>query len=132
MAMKLGTESGSLVNTVMSGHVGGPVPTVGMPCTILMWSDRVGGTVVWVSASGKTIRVREETPIWASKWAGSGHLEPTTTFEPIAPIISGGRGAGLKMAGARTFRLTKHGWRAPHRGPGLHLGHRESYRDPHF
>lgn len=42
--MKLGTETGSLVNHLMSGD-GNPKPVVGMGVTLLSWTDRRPGTV---------------------------------------------------------------------------------------
>uniref|UniRef100_A0A6M3LRF4 Uncharacterized protein n=1 Tax=viral metagenome TaxID=1070528 RepID=A0A6M3LRF4_9ZZZZ len=46
--MQLGTETGSLVNHVLSGTKGAPTPEVGMGATILMWSDRRAATIVRV------------------------------------------------------------------------------------
>ena len=47
--MKLGSETGSLVNHMFSrGVVGEPQPFVGMGVTFLSWTDRDAGTVVEV------------------------------------------------------------------------------------
>ena len=45
--MKLGSETGSFVNHMISrGVVGEPKPVVGMGCTFLSWTDRDAGTIV--------------------------------------------------------------------------------------
>jgi hypothetical protein len=46
--MKLGTETGSVVNHLMSGTNGQPEPEIGMGATILQWSDRTPCTIVSV------------------------------------------------------------------------------------
>jgi hypothetical protein len=46
--MKLGTETGSVVNHLMSGTNGQPEPEIGMGATILQWSDRTPCTIVAV------------------------------------------------------------------------------------
>jgi len=63
--MKLGTETGSLINHVMSREVtedGKPVaPFAGMPATILLWSDRDPATVI--SFDGKILKVQEDNAV---------------------------------------------------------------------
>jgi len=44
-AMKLGTQTGSLINHVMSGS-NHPEPEIGMGVTILSWTDRHPGTII--------------------------------------------------------------------------------------
>ena len=51
MAMKLGTETGSLVNHVLSEA--NLTPIVGAGATVLRWSDRKAYEVVEVSKDGK-------------------------------------------------------------------------------
>lgn len=46
--MKLGTETGSLVNHIYS-RTAHPAPQTGMAATLLMWSDREPATVIYVS-----------------------------------------------------------------------------------
>jgi hypothetical protein len=64
--MRLGRDTGSVVNYVMAGghHV---VVGVGDAATLLHWTDRTAGTVidVKVSKSGKTVtvRVQEDTAV---------------------------------------------------------------------
>lgn len=54
--MQAGTETGSLINHVMSISVRGePAPYVGMGVTLLSWTDRNPGTIVDVLKSGHII-----------------------------------------------------------------------------
>lgn len=46
--MKLGTQTGSLINHIYSRHAN-PEPAVGMGATICMWSDRHAVTIVEVA-----------------------------------------------------------------------------------
>jgi hypothetical protein len=45
--MKLGTQTGSLINHIYS-RVANPEPVVGMGVTICMWSDRHAATIVGI------------------------------------------------------------------------------------
>lgn len=58
-AHRLGTETGSLVNHLISGSAM-PAPAVGMGATILSWSDRRAATVTQVSKFGKRIAVVDD------------------------------------------------------------------------
>ena len=52
--MKLGTQTASMTNHIMSRAViGQPEPTVGMGATILCWTDRHAATIVEVFFAGK-------------------------------------------------------------------------------
>lgn len=44
--MRLGTDTGSMTNYLMSGTRGAPAPEIGMGATVLMWSDRYPVTIV--------------------------------------------------------------------------------------
>lgn len=61
--MKLGKETGSVTNWMMSGTKGQPTPEVGMGITILHWTDRSAGTITRVSPSGKRFWYRPDTAI---------------------------------------------------------------------
>lgn len=52
MGMKLGSETGSLVNHFMANE-GGAIPAVGDGVTVLLWTDRHATTVIDVDTSGK-------------------------------------------------------------------------------
>jgi hypothetical protein len=49
--MRLGTQTGSLTNHILSRATRGqPEPTVGMGATILSWTDRHGATIIEVGS----------------------------------------------------------------------------------
>lgn len=50
--MKLGTDTGSMANYLMSGTKGQPEPVLGMGVTFLSWTDRYAGTIVYTVAKG--------------------------------------------------------------------------------
>jgi hypothetical protein len=51
--MKLGTQTGSVINHLQSRMVRGqPEPKVGMGCTILAWTDRYPATIIGHSRQG--------------------------------------------------------------------------------
>jgi len=62
--MKLGTQTGSLVNHIYSGMTANePEPTVGMGVTMLSWSDRSAGTIVEVNTKKRYIAVTEDDAV---------------------------------------------------------------------
>lgn len=103
--------TGSFVNHMLSGHVGGPTPVVGMGVTELMWTDRHAGTIHRVSPSGKTVWFSNDT---VGGWDHDYGRDFTPN--PTAP---------MKVA-----RLTKRGWTSG--GTRVRVGDRSEYRDPSF
>jgi len=102
--MKLGTETASLTNHILSGTRGAPQPEIGMGCTILMWTDRTPGTIVGLRTfktgknAGKVsaVLVQEDN---ASRIDTNGMSESqsyTFTPNPEAPVLifKAGRNAG--------------------------------------
>jgi len=114
--MKLGSETGSLINHIAS-RAASPRPEVGMGATILMWSDRNPATIVWVSPSGKTIKIQQDTYRRTDQNGISEAQSYEYSRNPEAPV--------------ETARLTKRGWRVQG-GCGILIGNRERYRDPTF
>lgn len=132
--LKLGTETGSLSNHVLSRAViGQPEPVEGMGVTILCWTDREPGTIINVTKIGATvIYVREDH---ARRTDKNGMSEcQTWEFQP-------------NPAGALyTFRQRKDGTWAQvvvnHKtgrlnkvdggGHGLRIGERGKYHDFSF
>jgi hypothetical protein len=55
--MRLGTQTGSLINHVLTHGVNPTVPEVGAPATICSWSDRQPATVFRVFMVGKSVIV---------------------------------------------------------------------------
>lgn len=132
--MKLGTDTGSLINHVMSREIavtedGNPViPFVGMPATILLWSDRDPATVI--SFDGKILKVQEDNAV---RTDGNGMSE-CQTYEYSED----------KNGSIFCFRRDKRGfWKEVVFNPetnrynktdgvGLRLGEREKYYDYSF
>lgn len=131
--MKLGTQTGSLTNHILSRAViGQPDPIEGMGVTILAWTDRHAGTIINVSkrTSGTVVYVREDK---ATRIDDNGMSEcQTYRYDPNP----NGR--------LYTFRQTKSGqWEQvtvnektgrfnKMQGYGLRLGERSEYRDFSF
>jgi hypothetical protein len=57
--MKLGTDTGSLVN-YMYGNSASAEPTIGMGATILCWSDRHACTVISYDPKAKIVEVQRD------------------------------------------------------------------------
>jgi hypothetical protein len=56
--LRLGTQTGSLINNIMSRSViGEPTPEIGMGATMLSWTDRNPATIVSVFNKGKTLYI---------------------------------------------------------------------------
>jgi hypothetical protein len=125
--MRLGSETGSLINHVMSDG-NGLTPTVGMGATILGWTDRYPATVVDVQ--GDVIFVQEDTATRLDKNGLSEAQDYSYSPNPCAKL--------------RTFKRDKTGrWRACDMstakrwvfqpgGKQLILGRREKYHDYSF
>jgi len=133
--MKLGTETGSLINHVMSREVavasdGKPVvPLTGMPATILMWSDRIPATVI--SFDGKIIQVQEDHAVRTDGKGMSENQEYSYSENKNGTIFNfkrDKRGFWKEvMFNPETSRYNK-----ACGGSGLRLGEREKYCDFSF
>lgn len=131
--MKLGTQTGSVVNHLLSrATIGQPEPVVGMGATMLLWTDRSAGTITGVqTVRGKTI-VTVQTDR-ATVVAGSSH-DGSAEYS-YAPNPRGaeyhfrreddGRWQRVVIS-SKTGRWVKAG------GHGLRIGERDKYRDPSF
>jgi hypothetical protein len=121
MALKLGKETASVINFVESNSGYYPVvkkPEVGMPVTVLMWTDRYPGTIIKVSPSGRTIQFQEDYAAHIDKNGQSENQHYEYTRNPNASV--------------KTARFGKRGWRVTGMGSGLFIGKREKYQDPNF
>lgn len=131
--MKLGTQTGSLTNHVLSRAVNGqPEPTVGMGATILSWTDRHAATITAVLKQGGKlyIVVQEDT---ATVVSGSGH-DGSATYE-YAPSAKGAQSTFRQAANGMWQQVTFNTETKRYRkveGYGLRIGEREEYRDPTF
>jgi len=112
--MRLGAETGSLINHLMAK--GGAAPEVGMGATICGWTDRYPATVVKVTKT--QVHVQEDN---AKRIDDRGYYTEQQDYEytrnPDAYV--------------QVFRLTKRGLRAKN-GNYLSVGHRNRYNDPSF
>ncbi len=113
MALKLGRETGSVVNYLMSGTVGAPEPKVGMGATILMYSDRHAATIVKVTKT--QVHVQRDIAKRIDKNGMSESQEYVFTSDPDAHV--------------EIFRKTKRGYRAAGGGAALRIGDRDEYYD---
>lgn len=128
--MRLGRDTGSLVNHVLSA--GSPVmPAIGMGATILSWTDRHAGTVVGIltrrDGSLLGVRVQEDTATRVDRNGMSEAQAYDYTPNPEGHVW--------------TFRRHNGAWRECHAngrvmakgsGMGLALGRRERYYDFSF
>lgn len=130
--MKLGTQTGSLVNHLYSRMTKGqPEPEVGMGATILSWTDRYAATVIAWDAKKGILTVRRDTATRIDKNGMSDAQEWTYEPNPEGALY--------------TFRQDKRsgGWQEVHFKPetgrwaktggySLRLGERNEYYDFSF
>ncbi len=129
--MKLGSETGSLVNHLMSTSTNDE-PTAGTPATLLYWSDRAAATVTDVfTKNGRTIvEVKYDiaTVVRGSQADGSAEYRYERDDSGVARHFR--REKNGKWVWVRknddTGRWVKSGRIA------VLFGHRESYFDPSF
>lgn len=127
-SLKLGTQTASVTNWLMSGSAQ-PTPEVGMGATVLMWTDRKAGTIVSLEyfkggakkGQIKSFTVREDV---ATRTDANGMSEcQSYTYSPSP------EGEGCEW----TFKMTKAGWREGNaRGTAVGLGYRQTYHDFSF
>lgn len=110
--------TGSFTNHLLSGTVGGPVPKVGMGCTILWYTDRSPATIIAVSPSGKTVTVQEDKSTREDTNGMSESQNYTYERDPEGTI--------------RVFRFSRvrHVWNSD--GLRLRIGDRNKYHDYGF
>ena len=125
MALTLGTQTGSVLNHVMSRQTKGqPNPEVGMGVTLLGWTDRYAATIIEVE--GNVITVQEDQ---SKRTDGNGVSEDQTySYEPNPNGMT------------HHYRFRNDAWEAVQRnertgrwnrrdGYGLMLGVRQHYYD---
>jgi len=128
--MELGKQTGSVFNHLFSRMtIGEPAPEVGMPATMLLWTDRDAGTVVEVNMAKRYIVVQEDKAIVVSN-RGLGATEYRYEANPEGSRYYFRKGKNGRWESVyinpETKRFVKCGSR------GLRLGHREKYVDPSF
>ncbi len=110
--MKLGTETGSLINHLMAGGV---QPKIGMGATILQWTDRTAGTIVKITPT--QIHVQEDNAVRIDNNGRSESQTYSYSPNPHGTI--------------HIFRKTKRGYRNK-AGNALIIGERREYYDYSF
>ena len=127
--MRIGTETGSLVNHILSRGIAQEV-AVGDPATILHWSDRSPATVVEVFKKGKfTYFVTQEDHakrIDSNGYGGQQEYEYSRNPD--------GREQTWKVTpkGILGVSFRSETKRFVNNGGSIALGRREKYRDPSF
>lgn len=127
--MKLGTETGSLINHLMANTAVRDIK-VGTHATLLSWSDRSPGTVIEVYTKGvyTYLTVRHDKAVYHKDGSGNfdivdGDDKFTNTFRFKTDGSSGFQKVGLNPETNRFYKLGD---------GGLLVGHRDYYRDPSF
>jgi hypothetical protein len=136
MAMRLGSETSSLINHLHSrATIGQPDPVAGMGATILMWSDRHACTVfrVWERGNFRFIEVRRDH-VKRTDALGMSDCQDYS----YRPNVSGARSyfrrpiddpsAGWRLCAENDISR----WGKKHRGNGLMLGRRDEHYDFSF
>ena len=119
--MRLGTETGSLINHVLATSA--PVePHAGMGATLCLWTDRHAYTVVWVSPSGKTLLATRDKAARIDK----NGMSDAQTYSYQTDEMAGREKYTLRSNG----RWVKQG--DSKSGAALQLGHRSEYYDHSF
>ena len=123
--MRLGTQTGSLINSVLANA--GPAPEVGMAATLLSWTDRHPATVIEVTPTYIVVQEDKATRTDRNAISECQQYEyerdeggNTYTFK------RGKNGWSEARWNAETDRLNKID------GYGLTLGRRERYYDFSF
>lgn len=128
--MRLGTETGSVMNHIMTGTKQTD-PEIGMGATLCSWTDRHPATVIYVDEFKSLVYVREDNYQRTDKNGWSESQEYEYTANPDGQV--------------HAFRKNKHGrwervrvnqktgrFNKADCGYGLVLGRREKYWDPSF
>jgi len=84
--MTAGTQTGSLMNHVISGMISTP-PEIGMGATILGWTDRRPATVVAVARKGKIVGIKEDNAERVDSNGMSEDQEYIFTPNPAATTV---------------------------------------------
>lgn len=127
--MKLGTETASMTNYLMSGTKGQPTPFVGMGATKLGWTDRYPATIVEVLNDGKLIAVQEDKSVRVDKNGMSEDQDYEFTPNPAASLEY----YKLNKSGAyRAVTKNEKGNLVFCGGGQLRIGERDRYHDYSF
>jgi len=127
--MKLGTQTGSLMNHIMANTVTSEIKA-GTPATFLSWTDRHPGTVIDVTEKGKFtyLKVRRDDVVYHEDRSGKfdivdGSDDNFQMFRFKTDGSSGFQKVGINPDSGRYVKIGD---------GGLSVGNREYYYDPHF
>ena len=129
--MKLGTETGSVINHLYSRMTEGePAPYVGMGATLLSWTDRNPATVVEVNMDKRYIVVQDDdyTRVDSNGMSEAQEYQYTPNPNGCTRIFRKNKKGEWVMhqINPKTGRLVQS------RGCGLRLGERNKYYDYSF
>jgi hypothetical protein len=129
--MRLGTETGSVVNHFLSrGTIGQPEPVVGMGVTFLSWTDRSAGTIFRVFHIGRALAIETRddisTCVSGSSHDGSAEWAHKINVNGHRSIYRFRRDKWERVTQNENGRWVKAG------GKGLRIGERDTYYDPSF
>ena len=129
--MKLGSETGSLVNHLMSTSLNDE-PNIGTPATLLSWSDRAAATVtdVFVKNGRTIVEVTYDLSIVVRGSSAEGSAEYRYERDPSGSVCYFRRektGAWFRVRKNEDTGRWVRGGRV-----GILFGHRETYYDPTF
>lgn len=131
--MKLGTQTGSLVNHVMTHNTKGDKPEVGMGVTFFSWSDRDAGTIHAVRTEGmwEYIEISRDN----AKMVAGSEMSEEQDYE-FTPNPDGYRMTFRRKLGTEDWvyviqRESTGRWVKGGDKP-IRLGARDKYRDPSF
>lgn len=135
MSMKLGSQTGSLVNHVLSRMVKGqPAAAIGMGVTFLSWTDRSAGTIfrVWSLGAFRYIECRSDD----YKRIDKNGMSECQDYE-FKINVKGGRSYYRQKVGDDSnewvgCRMNEAGRWVNSRGAGLRIGERDHYHDFSF
>lgn len=131
IAMKLGRDTGSVMNHVLSRSViGQPDPTVGMGATVLLWSDRHACTVIAWDGKKSILTIQQDSSQRLDKNGLSESQQYEFTPDPSGRVYRFKRmpeGTWREMTTSEKGNLV-----FSKSGAGLMIGRREEYYDPSF
>ena len=123
--MRLGSDTGSLVNHVLSRQTG-TFPVIGDPATILHWSDRTPATVTGWDRDRQIVTLREDDAT-CTDFDQQTYTFERSEFGATYHFKREKNGSWVQVF----FRTTSNRW-FKSKGMGLIIGRREKYRDPSF
>ena len=128
--MKLGTETGSVINHLLSRATNGqPEPEVGMGCTLLQWSDRQAGTIIAIENG--ILTVQEDHATRTDNNGMSEDQEYEYAPNPMGATHHFRFGKSDKWDAVQKNERTGR-WNKSESGAGLMIGQRRQYRDFSF